>query len=136
MGELLSAAALITTVIAILFSLWYPEIEAAMAIKAANRPPFRADRLPEIAHARQTLLTKCMPLSVIAAMPALVFAPEALGVLVRSIDALADPLSRYDAVAAAFVAVYLLTLVLLVISVAQARRMTRWWRSWDASDDR
>ncbi|MGH2489271.1 MAG: hypothetical protein ACRDFR_06625 [Candidatus Limnocylindria bacterium] len=121
--DVLGAASLLTAVIALLYSLWYPEIRRAIE---ARRRPQLADRGPEIRLVRSTLVTKAIPLIVATVLQMLVFGPDAIVVIANSLQAaLESPgAASYDSVQAAFLAVYVLSVILAMIAAAAA------WQLW------
>ena len=122
-GDVLGAASLLATVVAILYSLWYPEISAALRL---DRPPMRDDRDTEISDLGKTIWTKALPLAVISGMPPVVFAPDVLGLIGRAVTTLTlpgGPRFSYNSIDAAFVVVWLLMVILAVVAESQLKAL-------------
>ena len=134
MGDVLGAASLMATVVAILYSLWYPEISDVFRLEWRE---FHADRKAQLPTIKRALWAKAVPLALVSALPALVFAPDVSRVVV---DALRDigqgrTSITYDSVRAALVGVYVLIVLLVVVAIVQAMRVWRLLRAWSARDD-
>jgi hypothetical protein len=97
MGDLLSAASLLLTVLTILYSLWLPEIT-----EAANVPvnEFPENRKEVHRASRMVFLTKALTLCVSALVLIAAMAPPAIAIMNRPI---ARTIETYDAVATIFV---------------------------------
>jgi hypothetical protein len=80
------------TVVAIFYSLWYPEMSSALAVEWHE---YLDDGRPAIAIVRAALLTRAVPLVVVSVLPAVVFAPEAAGELLGALGAVGKPGSLY-----------------------------------------
>jgi len=74
MSELLSAASLLMTVIAILYGLWHNELISGLKIN----PGHPADNRPSERKIRDITLTKALPLAVMAWATALIFLPDVI----------------------------------------------------------
>ena len=81
MSDLLAASSLLATVIAILFSLWYPELTSALALVAA---PKKEDNVAKRQHVHAVLLSKAIPLMIFAVLVALVFIPDCIKILLEA----------------------------------------------------
>jgi hypothetical protein len=105
-GDLLSAASLLLTVLTILYSLWYPEINNASDLPVDDHSANR--KLPH-EQARGVFLTKALPLSIATLALFVTATPPAL-------DIMRHPFVRnfalYDAVSTIFVAVVAVLLFL------------------------
>lgn len=130
-GDVLSAASLMAAIVAILYSLWYPEIGEALRLPWR---PFRDDRLAEIAAVRRTLATRAAPLLLASLLPAVVFAPDAFSQATNLIQTAGRPGWIYDSVQAGFLGVYVLVLVLVGVAANQARTLGAWLRKLNAAD--
>jgi len=113
------------TVVAILYSLWYPEMSSALAVEWHE---YLDDGRPAIAIVRAALLTRAVPLVVVSVLPAVVFAPEAAGELLGALGAVGKPGSLYvRSKRHSSASTRSLSSSLPPLSV-QARRVFRWWR--------
>jgi hypothetical protein len=80
--SLLGAASLLTTVNALLYSLWYPEIRAAIDVeKKIHRP----DRNPAISIVHRSVLTNAVPLLLATLLQLIVFGPDAIAVISNAV---------------------------------------------------
>jgi hypothetical protein len=82
MADLLSAASLLLTVVAILYGLWFPEIAAALDYEVAKQ---KVDNKGSHKKAKMILLTKALPLAIIAIALLLVNLPDALSIAADSV---------------------------------------------------
>jgi hypothetical protein len=61
-GDLLSAAGLLVTLVGLLYSVWYGEMNRALAVPVARH---RLDREPDIATVRRALFARATPSSLL-----------------------------------------------------------------------
>lgn len=110
MSDLLSAATLLLTVLGVVYSAWYSDIINAIGIKI---PDHAANREPERKIVRGSLYGKALPLAVAASVLALLFLPDAFSIAVGGVRELVTKrcaaFQEYNAVAAAFLVVVILT---------------------------
>jgi hypothetical protein len=115
MSDKLSAASLLLTAVAIIYSLWYPDISHALKVvpkphKLDNRADFK-----EVGH---ILAARSLPLFLISMVLVAIFAPDTIAIIRGTMDTLTSAElrthSRYDAIAACFVAVSGLTLLFTI----------------------
>jgi hypothetical protein len=83
MSDLLSAASLLLTLIALLYGMWYSEIAAATNITVQPQP---ADRLLDYQRAQVVFWTKAIPLTVAALLLSAVFLPTAVQLVGRAVQ--------------------------------------------------
>jgi hypothetical protein len=106
MGDLLSSASLLLTLIALLYSLWYPEINQALDVKVKSHA---ADRVKDHEQVRRVYLSKAIPLTVVAAALTIVFSPEFFKIVFQSFINLTQKrrlsVLDYDASSASFLLV-------------------------------
>lgn len=132
MGDLLSAASVLLAVVAILYGLWYPQIEAALAVKPAVH---KADRGEARRTVQETVVHRALPLTIFSATIALIFLPDATKIVIRSVthtfrngfSALRD----YDAVTSSLVVVTLVLCGLAAYLGVQTNRMRQKLREID-----
>jgi len=119
-GDLLSASSLLTALVGLLYSTWYPEIRAA-----ASTPIPLHDASKPKSDTRSTLLTRAVPLLLLAIVLVLLLLPPAIGVVIQALQHLfgSQPGSHYDAVQACFIAVFVALLVLAVTLGTATRRV-------------
>jgi hypothetical protein len=126
MGDLLSAASLLMTVIAILYSLWHNDLEAGLKINP-GRP---ADNRPSEKRVFALITTKAFPLTAMAWTTSLVFMPQAISLSISSIrdwTQLNDGDYRYNAVNTAFCLVVIFSLILSGYTSAMLAGLIRLW---------
>ena len=123
-GDLLSAASLLVTVLSLLYSTWYGEINDARKSRIPLQPD---DRAPVIDVVHTTLWSRAVPLIVAAALLTAALAPTTLEVLQDTLHVwLTTPShSQYDPVQACFVGVFVVTVVLTVLTASAARSLRR-----------
>jgi hypothetical protein len=127
-GDLLSAESLLLAIVSALLALWYGEIQSALQLEKRLRVE---DRGPEIETLTRMLWRRALPLSVLAATAAAVFAPNSVQLVRRLRPLLHGDLPSYDPIAVSVVAVNmgmaLITLyaAALASAVASKRRSFR-----------
>ena len=98
---------------AILFSLWYAEIAKALEITPR---PHREDNVAAHATVSGVLLTKALPVAVMALAVAVIFLPDAVKLTKDSLNTFQESgisaLEKYDAVRTAYCFVTILSVVL------------------------
>jgi len=103
MSDLLSASSLLMAIAAILFSLWYPEIEKALEIVPSK---YRSDNEDSRRTVTAVLFSKAIPVSMMALAVALIFLPDALQITKESYRAYfrngLTAFKNYDAVLTAY----------------------------------
>ena len=123
-GDLLSAASLLATVLSLLYSTWYSEINDARKSKIPLQPD---DRDPVIHIVRTARRSRAIPLLSAAALLTAALAPTTLEVLQDTWHVwLSTPShSHYDPVQACFVGVFAVTVVLTVLTASAVRSLSR-----------
>lgn len=128
MSDLLSAASLLMAVIAILYSLWYPELAKALEIKPAK---YTADNIAAMKQVQRVLLSKAIPLSMMALIVAIVFAPDAIKICLEIYTEFAasgcTAIKKYDAVRTAYVLVFIFSVVLASYVLILSCKI---WKLW------
>jgi len=81
MGDLLASASLLLTLIALLYSLWYPEITKALEIEVKKHA---ADRLKDHQGAHSVYVSRALPLSLAGVALTVAFTPNLIGIAVAS----------------------------------------------------
>jgi hypothetical protein len=120
--RVLGAASLLGTVVALLYSLWYPSLQEAAGVSGAADPASRRKQADSI---KIVFRTRAVPLAVASCLPAIVFLPVVTAVVLNGVATIAGAgivaaLQIYDAVQAAFVTVYLLTVGLAALAAQAA----------------
>jgi hypothetical protein len=114
-GDLLSASSLLAALLGLLYSVWYPEMNAA-----AETPIPDHDGTELVEATRSTLRSRAIPLVVVASVLTLVLVQPAVSVVVRWYQYRGG---SYDAVQACFVAVFAVIVTLLVTISAGVYRL-------------
>ncbi|MER0327524.1 hypothetical protein [Vibrio vulnificus] len=119
MSDLISASSLLMAVVAVLFSLWYGELNRLIQAKVAKYADDNKALKAEISNA---LLSKSLPLAIISVLVPLTFAPIVWSFLVESWQLFNShglpTLETYDAAKTAFCLVFWVTVGLAIYSVA------------------
>jgi UDP-N-acetylenolpyruvoylglucosamine reductase len=123
-SDVLAATSMLATAVAILYSLWSPEVTSAMALDRAGWPKL-ADRAEPIAQISRVLRQRAMPLALLAAAQALILLPNTCQVVVASAVALVAGEAEYDVVRAASLTVWATLLLLAAASAHQAWELRR-----------
>jgi hypothetical protein len=116
MGDLLSSASLLLTIVTVLYGLWNPGIKDAMDI---DPPDYKAQAVKPLNDVNSAIWKRALPLALAAILVALVFAKDAIELIwssYRSYSTLGiiSTLKKYDAVGTAFVLVVILSFAIAV----------------------
>lgn len=129
MSDLLSAASLLMAVIAILYSLWYPELTKILEI---NPSQYKENNVGPMKQAQRVLFGKALPLSGMALVVAFVFLPDAVSICIESYTEIkmkgCTTIKNYDAVRTAYVLVFTFSIVLASYVVTVSYRIWQLWR--------
>lgn len=112
MSDLLSASSLLMAIAAILFSLWYADISKALEVEPKN---YSEDNVAAKKTVTAILISKALPVAIMALSVALIFLPDAIKItndsflIYTSVD---YALQQYDAVRTAYCFVTMLSAVL------------------------
>jgi hypothetical protein len=106
-ADILAAASLLLAIVAAFFSLWYPEIRAALGLKVSDQFD---DRGPERKQTREALRRRALPLAVASVLLAAVFLPEGLHIVIHWFRVAVDrglwhAITAYDPVSLSLVVV-------------------------------
>jgi hypothetical protein len=126
MSDLLSAASLLMTVIAILYGLWQNDLGAGLKINPG--PP--ADNRPSERRVFALITTKAFPLAAMAWATSLVFMPQAISLSISSVRHWSQFNGggyRYNAVSTAFCLVVAFSLILSGYTSAMLAGLIRLW---------
>jgi len=109
-GDVLGAASLLLAILAVLYSLWYGDIGAALRVEI---PTHREDAGPQLRQVAEAIRTRAAPLACAALGLFLIFLPEAIRLTVRwfrhaAHNGLWHAIKSYDPVELSIVAVVLL----------------------------
>jgi hypothetical protein len=122
--DLLSATSLLTTLLALLYTVWYPEIKDCIAIVPERK---RADRGGQIQQVEATFYGRGLPLAAGAFILCLVLLPEVARLVVTAVSTVSsrpvDSWPPYDTLAAAFLVAYGFLLGMTYLAVAQLRHL-------------
>jgi hypothetical protein len=115
MSDNLSAASLLLTAVAIIYSLWYPEISGALKIIPK---PHKPDNRADFKEVGRIFATRALPLFLISALLAVIFVPDSIEIFRRTARVLRSAelraYSHYDAVRACFFTVTVLTVLFTI----------------------
>jgi hypothetical protein len=110
MSDKLSAASLLLAIVAVLYGMWYPLITTTLETSV---PQFAADRRKPLKEVREVRKRRAIPLAFAAIAVALVFFPDAAGIVIQSLRLASNEglcsVLRYDSVSTAFVLVELVS---------------------------
>lgn len=125
MGDLLSAASLLLTIITVLYGLWNPTIRTTLDKK---EPDFKVQTAKPLEEIRSVIWKQAIPLALAAYTIALVFAKDAISLCLRSWESyrtngFRPTIANYDAVGTAFVLVVLLSLALAFQLTRDCRKL-------------
>ncbi len=78
MGDVLSAASLLLTIVTVLYALWYPELLKAISVKI---PDHFEDRAAPLFEVKKVLFSRAVPLFLSSFIVSLIFVPDALNII-------------------------------------------------------
>lgn len=124
-GDVIATASLLLAVVAVLFSLWYAEIEKAIGVAEPEHKGAKRARRNEIKPA----LYKALPLSVVATAIAAVFLPRAVDIAYASAGLFSKGWGawRYDDLKMAFLLTEGILVLLACYCVRRAWRLCEKW---------
>ena len=112
-ADLLAAESLLLAILAVIYSLWYPEIAQTLDTKPQLHVE---DSAGDLRHVNDIIKQRAVPLVGAGVLIALVFTPDVLRIVVAAVRHLASrglgAIGDYDAVKTAFVLVTLLNVAL------------------------
>jgi hypothetical protein len=126
MSDLLSAASLLMTVIAILYGLWHNELSAGLKI----HPGHPEDNRPSERKVYALILAKALPLTVMAWATSFVFMPEVISLSVNTIrhwQGMDRRVYTYSAVNTAFCLVVAISMLLSCYTSIMLVGLSRLW---------
>lgn len=129
MSELLSASSLLMAIITILFSLWYGEIVSILGKPKASHAEDNVGLLKEV---KSVLFSKAILLALTSLSVTLIFAPNALMIMVESFDLLKKQglptFETYSAVNTAFSLVFFICLGITVYTLVLSFQLVARWK--------
>ncbi|MGK9085936.1 hypothetical protein KXR64_18815 [Brucella intermedia] len=118
LSDAISAASLVLAVLTALYTLWLPDVTAALDLKPAADPD---DRGPQRAKIVSAILSKALPLAFAALASIAILAPRGAAIIIEIWHHHAE--WAFDDVKAMFVLTLALTLLLTIASVKQLLRL-------------
>lgn len=130
MGDLLSSASLLLTIVTVLYGLWSPEIKRSLDLPT---PSFKAQCAKPLADIKLAIRWRALPLALATLSVAAVFTKDALDLCAKSWQSynthgVGPTLEKYNAVGTAFVLVVILSIALaahLTVDVVKLCRKKR-----------
>jgi hypothetical protein len=126
MSDTLAAASLLLTAIAIVYSLWYPEMTSVLKLVPQAH---KADNRDAHTQVRRAIGTRAIPLLVISLVLTLIFVPDTINVVRFSIETAAQKrlaaIHDYSAVATSLVVVNAMLAVLMIHLALLTRRLVQ-----------
>ncbi len=130
MSDLLSAASLLMAVIAIIYSLWYPELTEQLNI---SPKPHKEDNVAACQSVKMALISKALPLSILALLIALTFLPDAVKIALEAISTYkihgAESIKFYNAVKMAYFLVSIVSAALAFYIIVLLVKLFSLWRN-------
>ncbi|NTF46619.1 hypothetical protein [Rhizobium rhizogenes] len=120
LADAISAASLVLAVLAALYTLWLPAVNAALEITRETDPD---DRDPQRKQVKSALLTKALPLAAATIVSTGILLPRGLAIIMEAWDHHAD--WAFDDVKAFFVLTLALMLLLAIVSICQIVALVR-----------
>lgn len=122
MIDILSAMSAVITVIAILYTLWYDDIEKVMSSKL---PPAEKDRDLQKRQNRKVWFFRAFPLFIISTVFFLMFFPELCAIATSTVAALKAGTYTYNPIQAAIVFIDILGLVFMILTLHNICKMRK-----------
>ena len=122
MIDILSAMSAVITVIAILYTLWYDDIEKVMSSKL---PPAEKDRDLQKRQNRKVWFFRAFPLFIISAVFFLMFLPEVGTIVISSLTVLKGGTYVYNPIKAAVVFIDILGLIFMILTLHNICKMRK-----------
>lgn len=126
MGDKLSAASLLLTIAGVIYSIWYPQLDAALKTKVPLHAPDRALPRGELT---VCLKTRAIPLFLASLALFFVFLPDGISLALKSAKHYSQTglqtLAQYDSVSTAFCLVVLLSATMSFHLARTVLRLTR-----------
>ncbi len=113
MNDVLSAMSAVITFIAILYALWYDDIEKVITTRL---PPSNEDAKELKRKNFKVLLYKALPLFIVSAIFFLMFLPNSVEILLSSIKVIQAGNYVYDSTNAAIVFIDILGLIFIILT--------------------
>jgi hypothetical protein len=114
LSDVISAASLVLAVLAALYTLWLPEVSAALHITPKQDPD---DRDPQRQQANRAFWTKAVPLALATSAGTSILLPRGMAILGEAWDQGAS--GTFDDVKALFILTLALLLLLTIVAIAQ-----------------
>jgi len=134
--DLLTAASMLVGAVGLLYGTWHAEISEALRTEVR---PKRLDRGRDRAAVARAHNGRALPVAVAAWALVAIFTPTTVGLIVAGVRRLfGDPtlfLRAYDPVPPAFIAVYLVAVVIAVAATVTVHRLRALLRRLDAPDE-
>lgn len=128
MGDLLSAASLLVTIITVIYGLWYPEIQGAKEKLLPNEKQEVARRRMQ-KEIQSIINTRALPLAITSCAIVTIFTPDAIRIIWETFNEFwyvgIKAIQGYNAVDSAFVMVVILGWLLSTYLLFQTRALYR-----------
>ena len=112
MSDILTSISTVITVIAILYSLWYQDIEKAIKEKL---PEHKDDQEEPKKRVKSTLINKAIPLSIVSFLFFIIYIPESIVIIKQSIVAVQSSGWNYNATVLSIIFINTLSLLISII---------------------
>lgn len=112
MSDILTSISTVITVIAILYSLWYQDIEKAIA---EELPEHKDDQIEPKKIVKSTLISKAIPLFIVSFLFFIIFIPESIEITKQSIAAVQSSSWNYNSTMFSIIFINILSLLITII---------------------
>ena len=112
MSDILTSISTVITVIAILYSLWYQDIEKEIE---KDLPEHKDDQIEPKKRVKSVLFNKAVPLFVVSFIFFILYVPESIGIFQKSISAWISSSWVYDSTKISIVFINILGLLITII---------------------
>ncbi|EMB21557.1 MULTISPECIES: hypothetical protein [Treponema] len=122
MSDILTSISTVITVIAILYSLWYQDIEKAIA---EELPEHKDDQIEPKKRIKTTLINKAIPLFFVSFLFFIIYIPESIGIVKQSIASVQSSSWNYNSTMLAIIFINILSLLISVILIVKCIKLIK-----------
>ena len=114
MSDILTSISTVITVIAILYSLWYQDIEKAIK---EELPEHKDDQIEPKKRIKSTLINKAFPLFIVSFLFFILYIPESIDIIKQSIVAYQSSSWNYNSTMLSIIFINILGLLISIILI-------------------
>ncbi len=120
MSDILTSISTVITVIAILYSLWYQDIEKAIE---EELPEHKDDQIEPKKRIKSTLINKAFPLLIVSFLFFILYIPESIDIIKQSIVAYQSSSWNYNSTMLSIIFINILGLLISIILIIKCIKL-------------